>query len=77
MNYIEGLLSTFIAAVVSPGTWSVIFDIFSQHLYSEISFLYQPRSIAFPLVRQSVPYKGGKATFCPNTKKIPALGRIL
>ena len=45
----------------------VIFGIFSQHHYSEIVFLYQPRSIAFPLAHQSVPYKGGKAWFGPKT----------
>ena len=45
----------------------VIFGIFSQHHYSEIVFLYQPRSIAFPLAHQSVPYKGEKAWFGPKT----------
>ena len=58
MNYIEGLLS--IKCGISRYLGCVIFGIFSQHHYSEIVFLYQPRSIALTLAHQSVPYKGEK-----------------
>ena len=58
MSYIEGLLSTSIAAVVSPGTWGVLFLTFSINITILKLYSVSTEIHSFPPCTPERTYKG-------------------